>query len=188
MPPGGSIEEIDAVCSDQTESSHLDGIEAAAPRIQFRGITSRKNPLIHHDHRALAACLRRSRDANRSKQVQRAVRADSRWRSLRADQDDRAIRLYSQMQKEGSLIQTRGAVSDDNAREIAAFSKEIVDTASQLQPVCRSDRGACDVRELFGLDARIFPRFRNGCHDLRDGTPDLVGLLSARISLLAGNR
>src|SRR5688572_22315911 len=92
------------------------------------------------------------------------------------------------MQEKRRLIQTSGAMGDDNARQIAALSKDVVDAAGELQPMRRSDRGAGNVGELFGFDASVFPGFRNGCHNLRDGTPDLVTFLGARIFLLARDR
>src|SRR2546422_10446218 len=99
------IKKLDAMPCHDTEVAHLAGRKTTGARIYILRIASRDNAIVHHDQHTLVARAVRGGDANRGKQVNRAIWADARRRTLSAHHDDRLLRLYREMKEKGGFLE-----------------------------------------------------------------------------------
>src|SRR5437867_6047111 len=93
--------------SHDTEVAHLAARKTTGARIYLLRIASRDNAIVHHDQHTLVARAVGGSNANCGKQVDRAIRADARRRTLSAHHDDRLRRSYGVMEEGGVLVAVR---------------------------------------------------------------------------------
>ena len=80
-----------------------------------------------------------ARGADRVHYIDTGIRAHARSRTLRPDQDDRAVQFDHQVHEIGGLFQCGGAMGDDDAFERRVVGHQLMYLLVDLQPFGGAD-------------------------------------------------
>ncbi len=98
-------------------------------------------------------------------EVDRAVRADRRGRTHRADEHDGLVAMHDERQEISRLLHRVGAVGDDDAVHVV-LREQFVATVGELEPDLVVHRLAADVGDLFAGQHGDIGELRHGIDEV----------------------
>ena len=148
MTARGAPVDLHAVAIDVAEHAEIGRVERLQAVGRRLGDLARRLDLVveRNEHAEPARGRRRGR-TDGAEQVHAGIAAQGAGGPLGSDHDHGLVGLERQMQEVGGLLQRRGAVRDDEARDRRLLGCEAMNDRSELEPFGRADLRAADAAE-----------------------------------------